>query len=112
MTELQKNLNDLLKIGRKKTYSKSENSGQGRVCMYEEFKQHYPDRVEIAKALIVRLERNQRPHAREQATHLDWWDARLQATIAPTYMEKRQRQQVIRGLLRECGIKGIRSSNH
>ncbi len=110
MVTIQKNLNDQIVPSPKMTRSKSRQHSRPRASAYEDFKRQHPDRVEAAKAIIIRLERNQRPHVREQATTLDWWDARLQVTIAPTYMEKRVRQQILRGLLRECGIMGVRTS--
>ncbi len=106
----QNDLNALLQRSREQLQSEQDSRVKAHTSAYEEFKLHYPDRVEVAKALIMRLERNQRPHMKEQATRLDWWEARLQAIIAPTYMEKRQRQQILRGLLRECGITGVKSS--
>jgi len=109
MVTIQKDLDNLLHSSRKKGRVKQETRSKARVTVCEEFKLHYPDRWATAKAIIMRLVRYQRPHVGDRAATLDWWDDHLFAIIAPMYMEKRHRQQILRSLLRECGIHGVKT---
>jgi len=70
---------------------------------YEEFKENHLELYRKVVDGIKRLRSNKVPHLPSRPG-LDWWDDVLFLTLSEEYMEKRVREQIIRGLLEEQDI--------